>query len=116
MPRKCAWQISCVNTWRCFCEQSNEPESKDPQHRKTEEYSGTGHSAELYVRALAGALSATAKHRGTAAQIADVPGILHNIGESSELYAMWDKYRKQFTYAAGIEYEQIIEILKTLVA
>ena len=29
---------------------------------------------------------------------------------------MWDKYRKQFAYAADIEYEQIMEILKTLVA
>ena len=62
------------------------------------------------------ALSATAKHRGTAGQIADVPEILRNIEESPELCAMWDKYRKQFAYAADIEYEQIIEILKTLVA
>ena len=62
------------------------------------------------------ALSATAKHRGTVEQIADVPGILHNIEESPELRAMWDKYCKQFAYAADIKYEQIIEILKTLVA
>ena len=62
------------------------------------------------------ALQATAAHRGTAQQIADVPGILHNIEESPELCAMWDKYRKQFAYAADIEYEQIIEILKMLVA
>ena len=65
---------------------------------------------------FAEALSATAKHRGTAEQIADIPGILHNIEESPELCAMWDKYRKQFAYASDIEYEQIIEILKTLVA
>ena len=65
---------------------------------------------------FAEALSATANHRGTAGQIADVPEILHNIEESPELCAMWDKYRKQFAYAADIEYEQIIEILKTLVA
>ena len=65
---------------------------------------------------FAEALSATAKHRGTAEQIADVPGILHNIEESLELRAMWDKYRKQFAYAADIEFKQIIEILKTLVA
>lgn len=65
---------------------------------------------------FAEALRATARHRGTAEHIADVPGILHNIEESPELCAMWDKYRKQFAYAAGIEYEQIMEILKTLVA
>lgn len=64
---------------------------------------------------FAEALSATAAHRGTAGQIADVSEILHNIEESPELRAMWEKYRKQFAYAADIEYDQIMEILKTLV-
>ena len=48
---------------------------------------------------FADALKATANHRGTAQQIADVPGILHNIEESPELKTMWDKYSKQFSYA-----------------
>ena len=61
------------------------------------------------------AMSATAKHRGTTEQIADTPSILANIEESPELKAMWDKYRKQFAYAADIEFDQIIAILKTLV-
>lgn len=60
------------------------------------------------------ALQATAAHRGTAQQIADVPAILHNIEESRELKTMWDKYRKQFAYAADIEYDQIMTVLKTL--
>jgi len=60
------------------------------------------------------ALKATANHRGTTEQIADVPDILHNIEESSELKTMWDKYRKQFAYASDIEYRQIIAVLKTL--
>ena len=59
-------------------------------------------------------LQATANHRDTARQIEDVPGILQNIEESPELKTMWERYRKQFTYAAGIEYEQIINVLKTL--
>ena len=62
------------------------------------------------------ALNATAAHRGTARQIADVPAILRNIDSSRELKAMWEKYRKQFAYAAHIEYSQIIDVLKTLVA
>ena len=62
------------------------------------------------------ALSATANHRGTAQQIADVPSILHNIEESPELKVMWDKYRKQFAYASDIEYSQIMESLKSLVS
>ena len=60
------------------------------------------------------ALQATAAHRGTAQQIADVPAILQNIEESHKLKTMWDKYRKQFAYAADIEYDQIMTVLKTL--
>ena len=29
---------------------------------------------------------------------------------------MWEKYRKQFAYAAHIEYGQIMDVLKALVA
>ena len=64
---------------------------------------------------FAEALSATARHRGTVEQIADVPGILHNIEESPELRAMWEKYRKQFAYAQDITYEQIMNAVRTLV-
>ena len=63
---------------------------------------------------FADALKATANHRGTTQQIADVPSILRNIEESPELKTMWDKYRKQFAYAADIEYSQITTVLKTL--
>ena len=60
------------------------------------------------------ALKATANHRGTTNQIADVPSILHNIEESPELKTMWDKYRKQFFYAKHITYEQIMDSIKAL--
>lgn len=60
------------------------------------------------------ALKATANHRGTTDQIADVPSILHNIEESPELKTMWDKYRKQFSYARNITYEQIMYSIKAL--
>ena len=60
------------------------------------------------------ALKATANHRGTTEQISDVKGILKNIQESLELQKMWSKYRKQFAYAKDIEYEQIMEVLRTL--
>ncbi len=64
---------------------------------------------------FAEALKATAAHRGTAEQIADVLGILHNIEESPELRSMWDKYRKQFAYAKDITYGQIIITIKAIV-
>lgn len=60
------------------------------------------------------ALAATANHRGTAAQLAEIPTILHTIEESPELRGMWDKYRKQFAYAADIEYERIMQVLHAL--
>lgn len=60
------------------------------------------------------ALIATANHRGTSKQIADVPEILKNIEENPELRTIWEKYRKQFAYAREIEYEQIIMVLKML--
>ena len=60
------------------------------------------------------ALNATAAHRGTAEQIADVPGILYNIETSAELKMMWDKYRKQFAYAKEIEYMSIVTVLRQL--
>lgn len=63
---------------------------------------------------FADALKATAEHRGTAEQIADVPGIMQNIEESPELHSMWDKYRKQFAYAKDIDYTMIISVLRNL--
>lgn len=61
------------------------------------------------------ALKATATHRGTTEQIADIPTIMKNIEESSELQTMWDKYRKQFAYAEKISYENIISELYKLI-
>ena len=60
------------------------------------------------------ALKATAAHRGTEQQISDVPSIIRNIEDSSELKAMWNKYRRQFAYAADIEYDAILSALKAL--
>ena len=64
---------------------------------------------------FAEALKATAAHRGTTEQISDIPTILKNIEESPELRAMWDKYRKQFAYAEGIEYDSIVEVLYKII-
>ena len=61
------------------------------------------------------ALKATAAHRGVTEQIADIPTILKNIEESIELRAMWNKYRKQFAYAEGIEYEDVLKEIRNLI-
>ena len=60
------------------------------------------------------ALAATAVHRGTTEQIANIPEILHNVEESPEMRMMWEKYCKQFGYAKDIAYEQILAVLREL--
>lgn len=60
------------------------------------------------------ALKATAEHRGTTEQIADVDGILQSIAESQELRAIWEKYQKQFGYAKGINFEHVINLLQKI--
>lgn len=61
------------------------------------------------------ALRATAEHRNTVEQIEDIDGILKNIGESAELQKMWGKYRRQFEYAKGISYQEILEAIRRAV-
>lgn len=63
---------------------------------------------------FADALAATADHRETAEQISNISEILGNVEESPELRAIWEKYRKQFSYAKNIAYEQIMEVLRML--
>lgn len=60
------------------------------------------------------ALKATAEHRGTTEQIADVDRILRNISESPELRAMWKKYQGQFGYAKDIDFEDVLSTIRSL--
>ena len=57
------------------------------------------------------AFTATALHRGTAEQIADIPAVINVIEGSTELRQMWEKYRKEFDYAADITYEMVVDAL-----
>lgn len=58
---------------------------------------------------------ATAVHRGSKEQIADVKGILEQITSNIDLKNMWEKYQKKFTYAKDITYENILKVLSELV-
>jgi predicted nucleotidyltransferase component of viral defense system len=64
---------------------------------------------------FAEALSATAKHRGTEQQISNTDEIMRIISQSKDLRAMWDKYRKQFSYAKDIEFDAIVDLISDLV-
>lgn len=61
------------------------------------------------------ALKATAEHRGTTEKIADIDSIIKDISESSDLKDMWNKYRKKFAYAEGIEFEEIVSVVEKLI-
>ena len=67
------------------------------------------------VETLKEALKATAQHRGSTEQIADMEGILKQISESEDLKDMWEKYRKKYPYASDITYEDVLEVLKAIV-
>jgi hypothetical protein len=62
------------------------------------------------------AVLATALHRGTTDQIADVSTLLQIITDSAELRQMWEKYCREFDYAKDVTYEQVIKTLKELCA
>lgn len=63
---------------------------------------------------FAAALIATAIHRGTINQISDTEKIINTIAGSHELETMWNKYRRQFSYAEDIAYMDIISVLRNL--
>jgi len=58
------------------------------------------------------AFAATISHRNTAEQVSDIPATLEKIEGSVELRQMWEKYRREFTYAAGLSYKAVIESLR----
>ena len=60
------------------------------------------------------AIEATAKHRDTTDQIQDPNAILKDIGESQAIRKMWEKYRKQFSYAKEITFEDIMQVLREI--
>ena len=60
------------------------------------------------------AIEATAEHRGSINQIANYGSILLQIRTNQSLINQWEKYRKQFPYAANISYHQIMEVMDDL--
>ena len=73
-----------------------------------------GTTQEYDENTLQEALKATAKHRGSTEQIADVEGILKQISQSDDLKDMWKKYQKKYSYASDISYEEALQVLKMI--
>jgi predicted nucleotidyltransferase component of viral defense system len=60
------------------------------------------------------ALSATSAHRGTTEKISNAPEILEAIEKSQILRNQWEKYRREYTYAKDIIFEDTIKAIKDL--
>lgn len=57
---------------------------------------------------------ATAAHRDSTSLLQNIPETLDTICNSAELQSMWQRYRKEYTYAADIEYSGIMRVLEKL--
>ena len=64
------------------------------------------------------ALEATSEKRGSRAQIADHPAILSRILLAEQMHDFWYRYRKDFSYASSISFEDTVaaaqEVLDTI--
>ena len=64
----------------------------------------------LFVQAL----EATSLNRGTVSNLDDAKRIIGNILSSDEMQKLWENYKAEDTYAAAIEWAQIIKCLEVL--
>ncbi len=62
------------------------------------------------------ALAATMRHRGTIRVLDRRDEIIAEIGGSETMKRMWDKYRREFPFARGIEFEDVVDSLRTALA
>jgi predicted nucleotidyltransferase component of viral defense system len=62
------------------------------------------------------ALAATADHRSSTSQISNPENIVARLSESDDLRQLWTKYQKKFSYAQGITFESILEVLSNLMS
>ena len=60
------------------------------------------------------AIEQKAKERGTEEVFVNHQKFLQDIAESRDLRAIWDSYTVKYSYADGIKYDDIVNILKTI--
>ena len=63
---------------------------------------------------LRDAIIETSTHRGSTVQISDIASILKQVKTNLALINQWEKYRRQFPYAADITYNQVLEVIERL--
>lgn len=60
------------------------------------------------------ALKATSEHRGSDGYIKKHEPIIQRLIESKDLRQQWLKYQRKFSYAEGVSYDAIMEVIKMI--
>ncbi|MDO4469723.1 MAG: nucleotidyl transferase AbiEii/AbiGii toxin family protein [Bacillota bacterium] len=74
-----------------------------------------GTTQEYNIEIFQKALKATAVHRGSLENMKNAKEIIEQITLNSDLRNMWEKYRKKFSYAKEISYEDVLDILRKMI-
>lgn len=74
------------------------------------------HGSTLNQHTLHDALLATANKRGTEKYLTDAKNVLDEVENSPIMQKLWESYRRKFSYAAGLEWNIIMEAVRSLYA
>ena len=74
------------------------------------------HGNTLNRQTLYDALLATAKKRGTERHLAEAVDVLNEVESSPVMQKLWESYRKNFSYAADLEWNIIMGAVRSLYA
>ncbi len=74
------------------------------------------HGNTLNQQTLHDALLATAHKRGTERRLTDAKDVLDEVESSPVMQKLWDSYRRKFSYAAELEWNIIMEAIRSLYA
>ena len=74
------------------------------------------HGNTLNRQTLYDALLATAKKRGTERHLAEAVDVLNEVESSPVMQKLWESYRREFSYAADLEWNIIMRAVRSLYA
>ena len=74
------------------------------------------HGSTLNQHTLHDALLATANKRGTEKYLTDAKNVLDEVENSPIMQKLWESYRRKFSYAAELEWNIIMEAIRSLYA
>lgn len=69
------------------------------------------HSKDYDLSVLEKAIKETATKRGSLPTITDFRQILSDVAENKKLHGFWEKYQKDYSYAKGIDFNEICQLI-----